>query len=101
MVVAAALGAKETISMEAQNYANHRRFSPAFHGVLFGLILLTLVGSIVNLYESLSDHQRLYSAALIVVVAFCLLMLALFSRVFALRAQDRASVRKRTYATLR
>jgi hypothetical protein len=76
--------------MEEQNYANHRRFSPAFHGVLFGLIFLALIGSLVNLYGSLGDHQRLYSAALVVVVIICLLMLALFCRVFALKAQDRA-----------
>ena len=60
--------------MEAQNYANHRRFVPMFHGVLFGLIALTLIGSFVNLYHSIGDHQRLYSASLIVVMMICLLM---------------------------
>ena len=61
-----------------------------FHGVLFGLLLLTLVGSVVNLVKSLDDHQRLYSASLIVVLTVCSLMLFLFARIFALKAQDRA-----------
>jgi len=76
--------------MEAQNYANHRRYVPMYHVVLFGLIVLTLIGSLVNLYKSLGDHQRLYSASLIAVIMFCLLTLFFFCRVFALKAQDRA-----------
>ena len=76
--------------METQNYANHRRFVPLFHFVLFGLIVLTFIGSIVNLYHSLGDHQRLYSASLIVVIMICLLLLFFFCRIFALKAQDRA-----------
>ena len=76
--------------MPTQNYANHRRFVPMYHGVLFGLLLLTLIGSAVNLYKSLGDHQRLYSASLIVVLAVATLILSFFSRIFALMAQDRA-----------
>jgi len=76
--------------MPTQNYANHRRFVPMYHGVLFGLLLLTLIGSVVNLYKSLGDHQRLYSASLIVVLAVSTLILSFFSRIFALMAQDRA-----------
>lgn len=76
--------------METQNYANHRRFVPMFHGVLFALIVLTLIGSLVNLYKSFGDHQRLYSASLIVVVNVCLLFLFFFCRIFPLKAQDRA-----------
>ena len=76
--------------MEAQNYANHRRIVPLFHVVLFGIIVLSLIGSFVNLYQSLGDHQRLYSASLIVVILVCLVMLFFFCRIFALKAQDRA-----------
>jgi hypothetical protein len=61
-----------------------------FHGVLFGLLTLTLVGSLVNLYLSLGDRQRLYSAALIVVLTFAVMMIFFFCRIFALKAQDRA-----------
>lgn len=73
-----------------QDYANHRRIDPIFHVVLFGLLVLTLIGSGVNLYRSLGDHQRLYSAALIVVLCFSTVMLFFFARIFALKAQDRA-----------
>ena len=61
-----------------------------FHAVLFGLLLLTLIGSVVNLYKSFGDHERLYSASLIVVLAVSTLLLAFFARMFALMAQDRA-----------
>jgi hypothetical protein len=76
--------------MTPQTYANHRRYVPMFHGVLFGLLVLTLIGSLVNLYKSLGDHQRLYSASLIVVLVVCAILLFFFCRVFALKAQDRA-----------
>ena len=76
--------------MTTQNYANHRQWVLMFHGVLFGLLTLTLVGSLVNLYLSLGDRQRLYSAALIVVLTFAVMMIFFFCRIFALKAQDRA-----------
>lgn len=76
--------------MENQNYANHRQTVPAFHFVLFPLLVLTLIGSCVNLYDSWGDPIRLYSASLIVVLTFCVLMLMFLCRVFALKAQDRA-----------
>jgi hypothetical protein len=73
-----------------QNYANHRQSVPMFHGVLFGIIVLTLIGSVVNLVESWGDHQRLYSASLIVAINLALVLLFFFTRIFALKAQDRA-----------
>ena len=76
--------------MTTQNYSNHRRLVPMFHGVLFGLLVVTLIGSLVNLYKSFGDHQRLYSASLIVALDVCMLMLFAFCRIFALKAQDRA-----------
>lgn len=76
--------------MEEQNYSNHRRLVPLFHGVLFGILVLTLIGSVVNLFESWGDHQRIYSASLILVLVVCTLMLFFFCRIFALKAQDRA-----------
>jgi hypothetical protein len=76
--------------MKEQNYANHVRFVPMFHFVTSGLIILTLIGSCVNLYKSLGDEHRIYSASLIVVVAVILLFLSWFLRAFAVRLQDRA-----------
>jgi Family of unknown function (DUF6526) len=76
--------------MTAQDYSNHRRLVPLFHGVLFGALVLTLIGACVNLYQSAGDHERLYSASLILVLVICALMLFFFCRTFALKAQDRA-----------
>jgi hypothetical protein len=73
-----------------QNYSNHARFVPPFHFETFPLLVLTFIGSLVNLYQSIGDHQRLYSASLLVVLSLCTAAVALFARVFALRAQDRA-----------
>ena len=76
--------------MTTQNYANHRQIVPMFHGVLFGLLVLTLGGSVTNLIRSAQRHSGFYSAALIVTLTIAVIMLTLFSRMFALKAQDRA-----------
>lgn len=76
--------------MSTQSYANHARLVPMYHFVLFGILFLTFIGSIVNLYLSIGDHSRLYSAALIVVLTACMLLLFFFVRIFPLKAQDRA-----------
>jgi small-conductance mechanosensitive channel len=76
--------------METQSYANHRRFVPLFHGVLFLLIVLTLIGSLVNLYFAHTNYQHFHNAALIFLVTVCLLFLFFFCRNFPLKVQDRA-----------
>lgn len=76
--------------METQTYANHRQFVPLFHAALAGILVLTLIGACVNLYESLGDHSRLYNAALILVLDICGILSFWFIRTFPLKAQDRA-----------
>src|SRR5437773_2556681 len=76
--------------MEQQSYSRHAKTVPMFHGVLFGLLVLTFFGSLVNLYEAVGDHSRLYNAALIVVISIAMLLLFFFCRIFPLKAQDRA-----------
>ena len=76
--------------MPTQSFENHAKTVPAFHFVLIPVLLLTFIGSLVNLYHSLDDHTRLYSAALIVVLTVCLIITAFCARIFALKAQDRA-----------
>jgi hypothetical protein len=76
--------------LKPQNYANHRRFVPGFHGVLFLLLIAALGGAINNLRLSWGDHQRIYSASLIVIVCVCLVLLYWYTRTFPLKAQDRA-----------
>jgi hypothetical protein len=76
--------------VEEQSYAKHAKFVPVYHGVLFGLLVLTFIGSIVNLVHSQGDHERLYNAALITTLSFAALIQWVFARVFPLKAQDRA-----------
>lgn len=76
--------------MPEQSYAKHAKLVPMFHFVLLPVLLLTWIGSLVNLWKSLGDHQRLYSAALIVVILTAMILVSLFARIFALQAQDRA-----------
>ncbi|HUS08583.1 MAG TPA: DUF6526 family protein [Bryobacteraceae bacterium] len=76
--------------MSDQNYANHRQFVTMFHKVLVPALLLTFIGSIVNLTRSWGDHERIYSAALLVVLCASTMLLAFLARIFSLRAQDRA-----------
>ena len=76
--------------METQSYANHRQTVPVFHQVLLPVLLLTVIGSLVNLYMSWGNHERIYSASLIVVLSIAVMLSSLFARMFALKAQDRA-----------
>jgi len=76
--------------MPGQNYSNHRQYVPIFHYVLIPVLFLTVIGSVVNLIESWGDHQRLYSASLIVVLAVASFLMLFLLRIFALKAQDRA-----------
>jgi hypothetical protein len=76
--------------MQEQSYAKHAMFVPMFHFVLSAILLLSFLGSLVNLWQSLGDHERLYNASLITAISVALLMLFIFTRNFALGVQDRA-----------
>ena len=76
--------------MATQNYSSHRRTDPLFHRVLLPVLALTIIGAGVNVSQSLGDHERIYSASLIFVLSLCLAMAALYARIYALKAQDRA-----------
>ncbi|HEV3330715.1 MAG TPA: DUF6526 family protein [Bryobacteraceae bacterium] len=76
--------------MTTQNYAKHTQLVPLFHFILMPVLLLTLIGAAVNLYQSWDDHERIYSASLILVLVICMIILSFLARTFALKAQDRA-----------
>jgi hypothetical protein len=76
--------------MEAQSYKNHHQYVPGYHFILLGVLLLTFIGGIVNLVKSCGNHETMYSASLIVVIDACVMVLAIYARSFALKAQDRA-----------
>lgn len=72
----------------SQQYSNHTRYIPLWHFVTSFVILVILGGSIVNLLHA--DTASHYSAVVLILVAFVLIMLFIYARLFALRAQDRA-----------
>jgi len=76
--------------MATQNYSNHVRLVPGFHYVLAGILFLTLIGSSINLYMAHGDHVRFHTALLVVVLTICCGFLFNYTRVFPLKAQDRA-----------
>ena len=76
--------------MSDQSYASHTRFYPPFHFVLIPALIAGIGGAVENLRQSQGDHDRLYSASLLMLVTVALVLIALFSRQFALKAQDRA-----------
>jgi len=81
--------------MAQQNFKNHAKLVPLYHFITPTAILALIVGSCINLYETCSDCKNgedggLYSASLICLISFVLLILWWYSRAFALKAQDRA-----------
>lgn len=75
--------------MTEQSYSNHRRLSWWYHGILFPLCIATLIGSVVNLIESIGSEGNLYSASLLVSVSFILLIFFFAIRYKAVKLQDR------------
>ncbi|MBK7434579.1 MAG: hypothetical protein IPI66_12250 [Chitinophagaceae bacterium] len=76
--------------MAEQNAKNHSRYVPGYHFLASTAILALLIGSGINLSEACCKKEGLYSASLICLVSFVLLLVWWYSRAFALRAQDRA-----------
>ncbi len=75
--------------MPPQNYANHTQIVRGFFAALL-ILLATVIGAGVNMYQSFGDHERMYSASLILVLSIVSLVGMIYCRTFALKAQDRA-----------
>ncbi|PCH77514.1 MAG: hypothetical protein COB98_03275 [Flavobacteriaceae bacterium] len=73
--------------MKEQNFKNHSKWVPGYHFLSFFAIVILLVGSIRNLVV-FSEGNR-YVGTLLVLIAFILLFLFYFVRIFSLRTQDR------------
>lgn len=67
-----------------QNFENHRRFIPAFHGVTGGIFAINLLYSLYRVVRFFSLESLL---SLLLAVAF--LLLFFHARLFALTVQDR------------
>jgi len=69
---------------DTQTYKNHAQFVPLYHYVLLPILLVNFLVMGYHLYREPSMFT-----AWDVVMAFALILTALFARVFALKAQDR------------
>jgi Family of unknown function (DUF6526) len=67
-----------------QNYANHRRFVPLYHFVLFGVLVINLLWSVIRAVRQLS-----FDTVWGIVMALALLGIFFYMRIFALTVQDR------------
>ena len=69
---------------QGQNFSNHTRMVPPFHYVALPILLVNFVSAVRGLFDGIT-----FDASLDVLVAVALIIVALFARVFALKAQDR------------
>jgi len=75
--------------MKEQNFKNHSRLVAGFHGVTFLLIIAFIVGSIITFVHA-GDGVVKHAAMIMIVGSVALLCVAWYTRVFSLKAQDRA-----------
>lgn len=71
--------------MATQNFKNHTKWVPLYHFVLFLLMLAGLILAIINLIKGIS-----LLSVLLLILAISVVLGSFFTRIFALRAQDRA-----------
>lgn len=76
--------------MNEQNYDNHTRYVPWFHFFLLGIIIATLVGSLINLYYAITEGEYALVSLIIFLLSLSALFGFFFMRIFALKAQNRA-----------
>jgi len=76
--------------MKSQNLKNHRRFDPMYHYFMLPGSLVLFIGTIVNMFKASSENM--YDASLVSFGSLLLMLLILFARGFALKAQDRAII---------
>ena len=68
-----------------QNFKNHRRFYPAHHFILIPLLMTLLIWAIQNFVQNGFSFPNFY----FVLSSFILVLIALISRTYALKNQNR------------
>lgn len=76
--------------MKEQNLKNHPQLVPAYHFVLFFILLITLGWSIGHFVKTITIGSNRVQALMFVLMNVALLLSAYLFRAFALKAQDRA-----------
>ena len=74
--------------MKEQNFKNHAQMVAGFHYVTFAGIFALIGGSINYFFKATPENK--YLASLILLASFLFVLVAWYSRAFALKAQDRA-----------
>lgn len=76
--------------MNQQNYSNHKRYVLMYHVITFSIILILFISSIYYTIEEAVKGVSMKPGLFLFLISFVLLNLFAFSRLFALKAQDRA-----------
>lgn len=71
-----------------QNFKNHTRMHPAYHYILVPIVIIGLIWSLVHLMKS--PEWNHFNAALITLAFIALFLVGALTRIYALKAQDRA-----------
>ena len=75
--------------MNDQNFKNHSRLVPLFHGVAFTAALFPFVIFIIEFLRAISDTSGRLHAAAMLSLSTAVILALWFARVFSLKAQDR------------
>lgn len=76
--------------MEVQHLKNHSRLITLWHFVGFAIMLAIVVGAARELFVVCKAGGNLYTPVLLLLIGIMLMIGVTYSRVFALKAQDRA-----------
>ncbi len=80
----------KTITMKEQNFKNHAKLVPLFHGLTAALLMIGFIGAIVNCFRAYHNGGGRITAALFLLLFVVGVLFFWFIRAFALGAQDRA-----------
>ena len=75
--------------MSEQNFKNHSRLVPMFHGVAFTAALFPFVVFIIEFIRAIGNESGRLHAAAMLSLSVALILGLWFARVFSLKAQDR------------
>jgi hypothetical protein len=76
--------------MKEQDFKNHARIIPLFHGVTFLAALTVLVMAAIYFIKTIRNEDGVAVALMLLLVSGLLISLFFYARIFALKAQDRA-----------
>lgn len=76
--------------MSKQNYANHKKYVIGYHFITFTIVLLLFTISIYNFYLTFNGTGEMRIAVMFLLISVLFFSIFFYSRIFALKAQDRA-----------